>query len=127
MRKQIGWVVLPMGLLVPRAFADTETAFFVGNSLTYHATVGDQIKTYAADRGIDLSWGSHILCGSGLTQIFSDPFDTCVPPSNYGYFEQALPGYHWDKVSLQPYGDELHTGESVAALMMDMTRNRPDN
>jgi hypothetical protein len=103
------------------------TVFHVGNSLTYQATDGDKLKNHAAQVGINLTWGSHIRCGSGLLDIYTYPTDTCVPPGVFGYWGNALPNNHWDMVTLEPYGDKLADAEYISTQMISLTRSRPDN
>jgi hypothetical protein len=101
--------------------------YHVGNSLTYHMISGDRFKIEAANRGINIDYGYHIRCGSGLRDIVTFPTDTCVVPNAFGTFAQALPNNHWDNVTLQTYGDSLSDAKTIIGQMITTTRSRPDN
>ncbi len=74
------------------------TSFHVGNSLTW------DMQAHAFDvRPLHDDQGYHIKGASSLTNImqFAETYQESVP--RYGPFPDALPGFEWDVVTLQPY------------------------
>lgn len=119
-------------MLTPRSAvaAINFNSYHVGNSLTgqHVSSLGDDIAPLAADRGVNLNWADHILCGSTLTNIVANPTTTCLTPSaTYGYFGTALPNFTWDAVTLEAYGDPFNSARSSVSTLIDLTRTNPNN
>ena len=97
-----GAVAVLAALTLLCVFAIDATAAFksyhIGNSLTWDT----QPEKYPAADYHD-SAGHHIKCSSALSSMLENPETTCVNPTSYGYFSQALPNNDWDAVTLQPY------------------------
>jgi hypothetical protein len=127
----VGLVAL-FALLTPR-FARAAidfNSYHVGNSLTgqHLSNLGDDIAPLAADRGVNLNWALHMLCGSSLTNIIANPTTTCLAPSpTYGYFGNALPNFTWNAVTLEAYGDPFNSARSSVSTLVDLTRTNPSN
>ena len=104
------------------------TSYHIGNSLTQDSQV-DAIPAFAELRGKDHDVGFHTRGASSLTAILGDPNgETVLIGDNYGDFLAALPGFHWDAVTLQPYNGHLLDEEIDSALeYIDMTRSNPAN
>ena len=101
-------------LLLSCTSASADTAYYVGNSLTWDAGLFTRVTPLAGELGHDITTGHHICCNATLDYIWSNPTDVCVAsPEPYGMHGNALPNYAFDFVTLQPFNDVL-AGESGA-------------
>ena len=91
------------------------SAYFIGNSLTQDLNNDFPAiaKRYEAELGKTYTWGSHFRPSTALTFMYLYPNDstTKASPSNWAI---ALPGSHWDVVSMQPYQDSQGAPNSLA-------------
>jgi hypothetical protein len=75
--------------------------YMIGNSLT------DQVRysglaTLAQSRGLNLDWGRHMIPGSSLDWTYDHPTNG-FQQEPYGYYNNALPNYTWNAITLQPF------------------------
>ena len=109
---------------LPEVSVDNTASYHVGNSLTLdtlgflidgHTSIS--ILAHQADRGLD-PVGYHINCGASLDTTIDNPRQICVDPIEpFGYFDEALPGFDWDVVTVQPYPGSTSTlGSDQAAI-----------
>jgi hypothetical protein len=92
-------------LLVGAALAPTaraqESLYSVGNSLTDDCCLDNGIAEFAIQNGLALNQGYHIYHGMALDVIVANPATySFVSPAEWN---QALPGYAWSAVALEPY------------------------
>jgi hypothetical protein len=116
-------------VLAPAArAAETSRVYHIGNSLTNQTvTQANSLSSYAALRGIDITYGFHIRCGMGLGYISTNPDDVCVGPSSFGNYTPALTGNAWDAVTLQTYGDTYDVNKTAIRKFIDLTRGNAAN
>ncbi|MEN0111353.1 MAG: hypothetical protein AAF805_11585 [Planctomycetota bacterium] len=85
------------------AIADTDPlrVYRIGNSLTWdsHPPSIDATSQSASQQ---TDSGYHVRCASSLATIASDT-STCVAPTTEGVWQDALDGYAWDVVVVQPF------------------------
>lgn len=129
------------------ALADEFRAYHVGNSLT-EDLIGYTLDTgfrkvawdYEVAKGNTYTWGDHIKHGESLTYIHDNPTVTDFQCLNADHgtwitderarWTAALPGYHWDAVTLEPYPGTSATLTTDTAVINDMikeTRKGPNN
>jgi len=102
------------------------TAYYVGNSLSGQTSY--TVPTLAASRSENFTSAIHLKCGASLSNILANPTDTCIAPDPvFGYFGNALPNFHWDAVTIEPYGDAYNDGRQSASALIDLTRQNPAN
>ncbi|GAB4109955.1 MAG: hypothetical protein Kow00105_18680 [Phycisphaeraceae bacterium] len=123
-----GSLACAVGVLSLAGRAEGLTSYHIGNSLTYDSQIvsptGGAWKTATA-AGLSWQTGWHIKCGSSLESIVSNPGVTCVDPSPvFGLYSQALPGFSFDAITLQPHSGTLQ-GEYVAAKQLIQSANDP--
>jgi len=134
--------------------AETFSAYYIGNSLSndmYNA-FRKFASDYQAARGGTYSWGFHFRNGTGLTWMFENPTPPPAPDgkidftrsaigldatshgpaSNLVPWPVALPGNHWDVVTMQPARDSkgptnLATDMAAMNAMIAAAKTRPDN
>lgn len=118
--------------LFPGAAAATTHAetYHIGNSLT--ADLAPQsLAAFAAQRGQTHTVGYHIRVSSTLAGTLAHPDETSTPsPDPFGAFATALPGYHWNAVTLQPHpGEGATLASDVDAILywINLTRSNPAN
>lgn len=108
--------------------AQTSRVYHIGNSLTNQSiTQASSLSTYAALRGIDITYGFHIRCGMGLGYIAANPDDVCIGPSSFGNYTPALTGNAWDAVTLQTYGDTYDVNKTAIHHFIDLAHNNAAN
>lgn len=132
----------PIFLAVIAAFAGScfgqTNSLAIGNSLTQDAfafSVNPELQSglemIAASAGLDYESAPHVRCSSSLATILNDPATTCVTPSQpYGTFDSALPGFHWDRVTLQPHPLQQSTmQDDIDAIQafIDLAHENPAN
>lgn len=117
-------------LLFISATAAGDSAYFIGNSLTWDSQPNG-IAALAGDQGGQLTVGYHIRCSSSLETIAANPTDVCVTPvAAFGVYGDALPGHHWDAVTIQPFPSQGSTMIDDLGVILDMiglTRTGPGN
>jgi len=104
---------------------DPFRAYLIGNSVTDQINY-DGLRLMAVGRGHVHCWGRHVILGSPLDNIWSNPasgFNT----DPYGYYPNALPNYHWSAVSLQPFDRQLANDTNYCSRFIDLTRTNPAN
>ncbi len=115
--------------ITPLVAAANQFSYSVGNSLTWDANP-PRVSDLATLSGETLTVGYHIRCGSSLTAIYNDPLTTCITPTLFGRWDQALASYAWDIVTLQTHpgvGSTLASDASVALSLMQETLSQGDN
>lgn len=114
------------------AFGADITSYHIGNSLTWDMLCGG-LPTMPAAHGDSLSVGYHIRSSAYLDYTVNNPSDTSItPPAPYGNFANALPNYHWNDVTIQPYkgwpnGSTLGTDIAAVNSFMTLTHSNPAN
>jgi len=145
--KLIPAVIAGLCLTVGASAGDFST-YHVGNSMT-----GDMLSKfpriaafYEKSQGNTYTWGAHFRGATGITYIYANPTgpdsksargaDTHCNWSNIGAagfvpWNTALPGNHWDVVTLQPWPDNTNAtlkGDTAAInAIIAATRTRSDN
>jgi hypothetical protein len=86
--------------------AEPMRGYHLGNSLTWDSRPRDMEDVYTAE-GYDAAVGYHIACARPAHYIaIENPDWTCVTPAEpFGMWQNALPNYQWDYLSIQS-----HTG-----------------
>ena len=128
------------------------SVYHVGNSLTGDLTskLPKLLAQYAQEQGQTYVWGTHFRAATSLTFIHDNPNDPKsssvaginekgtssnkpgVPDKNpFIPWTVALPGRHWDAVTLQVWQDNdkatLKRDTEAVNDMIKITRTRPDN
>lgn len=107
--------------------AETFRSYHVGNSLTWDMKIKffDRRPTPNFD---EAEPGYHIYCSSSLARITEYPSNVCVPPNDYGTYEEGLPNNDWGAITLQPYPGNTGAEELEAAeLLINLARQNPNN
>ena len=147
-------LVLVLTTIASSATAETFSVYHIGNSLSCDTYIAfRKVATdYEAAKGNIYSWGYHFRNGTGITWIYANPTPpplangkidftrSCVgqtatspwPGTNLVPWPKALPGYHWDVVTMQPGSDtqirtNLLTDAAAINGMIDQARTRADN
>lgn len=121
-----------LSLLNCGAGAAEFASYHIGNSLTNNMVDGG-LAGMVTTRGSASTIGYHIRSGAYLAYIDANPSDTSIaPPSPYGNFANALPNYHWDAVTIQPYngwpgGSTLSSDIAAIGDFVAMTHSNPAN
>ncbi len=127
-RIRLGLLLACLGLAAT-AMAAQQT-YRIGNSLTWDSQP-KSIEALAAQRGLKHIEAYHINCGQSLERIWTHPKEICVPAVKpFGTFGKALPNYHWDAVTFQPYPRKDSTLATDTARILDLikkTRENKDN
>lgn len=136
------------------AAAGTFSAYHIGNSLSCDTYIAlRKVATdYQTTKGNAYSWGFHFRNGTGITWIYANPTPPPAPDgkidltrsavdqtatsswpgSNLVPWPVALPGNHWDVVTIQPCFDSqvltnLSTDTNAINGMIAAAKARPDN
>lgn len=80
--------------------------YFIGNSVTDTVRYGP-LAQLAAIREVKLAWGRHMIPGAPLEWLYTHPNDG-FREAPYGGWSNALTGFAWDAISLQPFDRHLH-------------------
>ena len=145
---------LACGAMIVSAAAGEFSMYHVGNSLTGDLTskLPKLVTQYEQEQGNTYVWGMHFRAATSLTFIHANPTDpkssSCAgigekatshsnkpgAPDKNGPFVPwtvALPGQHWDAVTLQVWQDNdkatLQRDTEAVNDMIKVTRTRPDN
>lgn len=125
----VSCVLCLSSFLADQAAATELTSYHIGNSLTWDAQVAN-FPNLSAEIGLDHEIGHHIRCSKSLPYIYANPTETCVTPTSFGTWSEALPDYAWDVVTLQihPSDDSNFASDTDAALsLIDLARSNPNN
>lgn len=138
-------LVAAVSAVASSAFAGDFTSYHVGNSLTedlmgWYTNMGFRklARDYVqAQPSSTYSWGWHDYHGQSLTTIHNSPasydsvrlrYDTAAKlegtptsPQQSAQWNYALPGNHWDLVTLEPYPFGGAGGNSNATVATDTT------
>jgi len=140
------YTLAALGMIATAAFAaETQTTYFIGNSLTMSMTP-DRVHALFAQRGVDLQFGSQLSGGKSLIRhknYHAEPDakwtswetnvkagDTFEPSTNhwadrkfrFGLYDQALTGHKWDRLVMQVYGSNLHDDLEAIGAFIDLAR-----
>lgn len=116
------WGLLAITVALAAQSANAISVYQIGNSLTNDARKGGIDVLAAAAGYTDHVQAWHIRCGSSLRAIWNNPTETCVAPTAYGLFGDALAGYSWDAVTLQPHHEStLGMDRYYASQFIDLT------
>ena len=107
--------VIILALFISCSSALATTTYHIGNSLTWDLLNGGRLLTGASAAGLTMDSGYHICCGRPLNYMLNNPESVCVDPTSYGMYTEALPGYAWDAVTLQPHSGASPQEEYLAA------------
>lgn len=100
----------------------------IGNSLTWdEQPLG--FAALASQAGHSVEIGYHIRAGQSLDYIAGHPDDyTPVTPTPFGPYVNALSGYSWDVITVQPYdygGSTLATDLAAISKFLDLATAGP--
>lgn len=154
MRSIILFLALTSSTIASSGMAETFSAYHVGNSLSCDMYIAFRktATAYQASKGDTYSWGFHFRNGTGITWMYANPTpppaangkidptrsavgQTAVslwPDSNLVPWPKALPGNHWDVVTVQPFHDtqvstDLATDKAAINGMIAAAKTRADN
>jgi len=128
-RLVLTFVALVLGQFGVAAATEPLASYHVGNSLTWDSRV-TYFPKMSASVGITHDVGHHIRCSKGLPYIVANPTGTCVDPTAFGKWQDGLPGYAWDVVTMQihPSDDSnLQSDTLAAAALIDAAQTHPAN
>lgn len=118
-------------LLVPVSVYAITRSYHIGNSLTQDS-LPRGIAALAESRGLEHDVGYHIRSSASLNYILANPTETSVELTTYGTFQEALPNYDWDVVTIQPHPGNspqvtLGTDTQSVLSFINLTRTNPAN
>jgi hypothetical protein len=90
------------------------SGYFIGNSLTQDLNndFPSMASKYQATLGKTYTWGSHFRASTPLTFFYLYPNDA-TSKATPSIWPIALPGSHWDVVTMQPYSDSQGAPNSL--------------
>ena len=103
----------------------TLRVFHVGNSVTDTIRY-DALKAMAESRGHKHIYGRHMIPGAPLEWIWEHA-DSGFRSDEFGYYPQALPGFAWDAITLQPFDRHLKDDVKFAKRYIDLARQKAEN
>lgn len=115
----LAWSVA-LALLLQSAGLKAEIfrSYHIGNSLSVD-TGAEWIGGRGAPGFESADSGYHIKCAQNLSYIVDNPEDVCIDDKDYpGYYSTALPAYHWNAITLQPYSGRTGAQELQAAATL---------
>jgi hypothetical protein len=118
MRLYLSVLILLAGLGCSSAYAATNRAYFIGNSVT-DTIQYDKLRQLAESRGHRMPWGRQMIPGSPLDNLWISPGSGFTQPP-YGYPTNALPNYTWDFFSLQPFDRFLSSDTNSITLFVNL-------
>ncbi|MEQ8850043.1 hypothetical protein [Botrimarina sp.] len=102
------------GWLAASPAAAAERVYQIGNSFTWDSRPAG-IHAMSRQTATELSGGYHIRCNGTLSGIAGSE-STCVPPTDDGVWQQALPGADWDHVIVQPWAGGTTLQSDLASI-----------
>ncbi len=114
-------IAVSLTLLTAWPAQGVDTFYGVGNSLLADSQPNG-IAMIAASRGKLMSVGYQINAGQTLDSIWNNPNGYAMsPPSPYGTYDNALPNYDWNFISLEPFPGKNTIG-TTTDLATDTSR-----
>lgn len=83
------------------------TVYHIGNSVT-DTLQYDRLQTVASGMGQTYTYGRHMIPGAPLTYIYNNP-TSGFTTSPYGAYDNALPNFTWNVLTLQPFDRQLNS------------------
>ncbi len=117
--------LLVFGILPGGALAETRRIFLIGNSVT-DAVGYTTFQQVAQSRGYTHIWGRHVILGSPLEYIWSNP-NSGFETAPFGHYPNALPNYNWDAITLQTYSRGMASDLTAYENFMNLAREREYN
>ena len=136
-----------LGVVASSVQAGDFSVYHIGNSLTgdLFSKFGSIAETYAKAQGQTSHWAAHYRGATSLTYMFQNPTGPRTSSLEKGSqwknvdgkaagfvpWSTALPGRHWDVVTLQPWNDgtkaTLKGDTDAVNAIIATTRTRADN
>jgi hypothetical protein len=93
------------------------TVYHIGNSVT-DTLQYNRLQQVASGFGNTYTYGRHMIPGSPLSFIYDNPGGgfTTAP---YGAYNNALPNYTWDVLTLQPFDRQLNSNTAPGVVDND--------
>lgn len=109
----------------PPPTGSVNTIYHLGNSLTDNIWY-NSLQPMIQSTGRTYTYGRHIIPGAPLGWIWDNP-TSGFEQAPFGYYPQALPGYHWDAVTFQPFDRQIGDDTTSIKQFIDLARQRADN
>ncbi len=110
-------VLIPLSFSRAQETRESAKNFFlysVGNSHTWDFRPSADFQEIARALDTEIKNGWHINCGQNLEAIWNNPEQTCVEPTEYGVYRDAIEIQRWDAITLQTYKGGTGKGERQA-------------
>ena len=117
--------VVPAGAEYAGSDPDPFRIYLIGNSVTDQVNYDGFRLMGVAEQHVHC-WGRHVIPGSPLDYIWNNP-GSGFQESPYAYYPTALPNWHWQAVSLQPFDRQLASDTNYCSRFIDLARTNPAN
>lgn len=115
----------PAGPGQPASDFDPFRVYFLGNSVT--DTINQEaLRVMSLETGHAMPWGRHMIPGTPLEFLWNSP-NGGFTQSPYNYYPTALPNWHWNAVSIQPFDRQLASDLDYSRRFIDLAKTNPLN
>lgn len=99
--------------------------YSIGNSHTWDFRPSADFLEIGKALHIEIINGWHINCGQNLKTIWDKPGQTCVEPSEFGVYQEAIEDQKWDAITIQTFvgGRGIEEKEAIDAFLDLISRS----
>lgn len=109
----------------PQTAGKRVRAYMIGNSLTDNIN-SEALRLTAMNRGQFMPWARQVNLGSPLDNIVANPTSGFLT-APYNGWNNALPNYKWDVVSMEPFDRQLASDKASCKTLIDSALSNPAN